>query len=66
MDADAAAHSVNARIAQLGRAAGDEWRFDFLCECGCFGKVQLTVAEYLAAGVALLPGHGQPELAVAL
>jgi len=29
----------------------------FLCECGCMGRVAMTVAQYLERGAAMIAGH---------
>ena len=63
MGADRAARAVNLRITQIACEARDGWHFDFLCECGCFGKVRLTVEEYLSRGEAHLPGHRERPVA---
>lgn len=65
MHPDEAAHAVNLKIAHVARTGNDGWRFDFLCECGCLEKVQLTVDEYAAAGEARAPGHGHAAAAAA-
>ena len=35
----------------------DHERLEFLCECGCLGRVLMSPAEYVARGGALLDGH---------
>jgi hypothetical protein len=48
MDAAEVAHEVNARIRGLAQRfdAEREQPVAFLCECGCFAFVPLTVAQY--------------------
>jgi hypothetical protein len=48
MDAGEVAHEVNVRIRVLARRfdAGRDWPVAFLCECGCFAFVPLTIAQY--------------------
>jgi hypothetical protein len=52
---------VNAHIREIGGryARGrEDWRLGFICICGCFATVELTIAEYdAAAGNVLAPGH---------
>gem|GEM_PF-4819309 len=59
MDAAAVARDVNARILDIARTfgGGPSARFDFVCECGCFELVNMSVAQYRAIGEAKLPGH---------
>jgi hypothetical protein len=44
-------------MTEVGRALaeGDESPLDFLCECGCDGRVSLSVLRYENEG-----GHGSP------
>jgi len=55
-----AAREINQRIRVLGidlAELGDDSPVEFLCECGCMGRVALTPDEYDAAGGALIEGH---------
>jgi hypothetical protein len=62
MDAGEVAHEVNARIRELSRRfdAGREFPVAFMCECGCFAFVPLTVDEFDAIdGPVLAVEHRQ-------
>lgn len=63
-DRDAAAEiarQANAYIRemaeQLDAVARDDRPVGFLCECGCMGIVEATVAEYASADGAWIEGH---------
>jgi hypothetical protein len=63
MDAAEVAREVNARIRELAElyALGQELPLAFLCECGCFTLVPLTIAEYDGrAGPVAAPVHETP------
>ncbi len=54
------ARDVNQRMTEVGRALADEGEeplLDFLCECGCDGRVSLSVLRYENEGGAWIPGH---------
>jgi len=58
------ARIVNEKILGLAdrlEARSDPAPLGFLCECGCWGIVEITAAEYERAGGALLPGHTPPR-----
>jgi hypothetical protein len=46
-------------LAITGGAASD-YRYGFLCECGCEQTVRMTLTEYDKKGGALRDGHRQP------
>ena len=51
---------INQRIRALGidlAGLGDPSGVEFLCECGCMGRVRLTPVEYDAARGAWIEGH---------
>lgn len=51
---------INQRIRALGidlAQLGDPSAVEFLCECGCMERVEMTPAEYDAEGGAWLEGH---------
>jgi hypothetical protein len=65
MDAGEVAREVNERIRELARRfeAGRELPVAFLCECGCFTFVPLTIDEYDALdGPVSAPVHGPSAL----
>jgi len=37
-------------------------RWQFICECGCYELVELTIAEFDAADAVLAPGHRLPDV----
>ena len=51
-------HAVNKRVREL--AAGVNPDADFICECGCFQFVRLTIEEYDALNGALVYSDGHP------
>jgi hypothetical protein len=51
------ARETNGHIRQLAKSLRDEHPVGFFCECGCMEIVLVTIAEYDAAGGALLGGH---------
>jgi hypothetical protein len=42
--------------------AGADVRWQFVCECGCYELVDMTLAEFDAAAHVLAPGHRFTEL----
>jgi hypothetical protein len=64
MDAAEVAREVNGRIRELAArtTAGDELPVVFLCECGCFTFVPLTLADYDERdGPVAAPAHDAPR-----
>lgn len=59
------ARELNEEISSVGRSlpgmteASEE--LTFYCECGCFDKVQLSLAAFDALDGALLDGHSRPQ-----
>ena len=55
---------VNERIREVVKALSptpDGWRYHFLCVCGCFEQVEMTIGEFDASsGLVLIAGHLQP------
>lgn len=55
------ARQANAYIRQMAEeldaVARNERPVGFICECGCLGIVEATVAEYASAGGARIAGH---------
>ena len=55
------ATQVNTHIAEMAESLDsivkDERPIGFFCECGCLGSVEVTVAEFRAAGGAWIEGH---------
>jgi hypothetical protein len=41
--------------------AGADVRWQFLCECGCYQLVELTLAEFDAADAVVQGGHRLPD-----
>ena len=57
---------LNTGIRELGgRGIADDHRFHFLCECGCWGELELTLQEFDCAGGAMIDGHDAPPSAAA-
>lgn len=59
------AREVNIRIREIAQSltepgdVSDE--LTFLCECGCFASVRLTLPAFEAAGGAQIEGHSRPS-----
>ena len=55
------ANQANAHIAEMAEGLDSIVRsprpIGFFCECGCLGSVEVTVAEFRAAGGAWIEGH---------
>ena len=55
------ARRANAHIAEMAESLDSIVRnprpIRFLCECGCFGIVELTLTNYRASGGARIEGH---------
>ena len=56
-------HALNARVRQLAVAFGPD--ADFVCECGCFELVRLTIEEYDALNGAPVYCDGHPRRSLA-
>lgn len=48
---------LNEQIRTIAAGNGDDDAYIFICECGCWSELRLTVSEYEARGRALRPGH---------
>lgn len=59
------AREVNAQVREIAETLTEpndrSDDFEFYCECGCFERLTLTLGEYDARGVVLLPGHRPAE-----
>jgi len=52
------AHELNERIRQIAGTTGDDlYPYTFVCECGCWGEVRLTLPEYDRVAHVLRAGH---------
>ena len=52
-------HELNERIRQIAGETGDDvYPYTFVCECGCWREVRLTLPEYDALERVLRADHG--------
>lgn len=50
---------LNDHIRRIAAANGDDaYPYTFVCECGCWGEVRLTVREFERSERVLRVGHG--------